>query len=142
VSGIERLLWEINGGRLTSSRTGWVPNLANTTRDDRLPRIEPGQDAQAHGVPTDTGVGTLSREVPPRLLGRVTLANADSDDLVDNRSLERIVAVPRSAAAGRCRSRTKSLRGWAGSQRRNHVVNPVYLRHEGTPAGKRPIGVV
>src|SRR5271168_1482541 len=50
--GRELLLFEINGGQLTSSRTGWVPNPTDTTRDDRLPRIEPGQDAQADGVPT------------------------------------------------------------------------------------------
>jgi hypothetical protein len=53
----ELLLCEISGGQLTSFRTGWIPNLTHTTRDERLPRIEPGQDAQADGVPTDTGVG-------------------------------------------------------------------------------------
>src|SRR5271166_118334 len=47
----ELLLCEISGGRLTSSRTGWVPNLTEDTPDDRLSRIEPGQDAQADRVP-------------------------------------------------------------------------------------------
>src|SRR5271167_168579 len=54
----ELLLWEISGGRLTSSRTGWVPNQTEATPDERLPRIGPGQDTQADGLPTDTGVGT------------------------------------------------------------------------------------
>ena len=65
----ELLLLEISGGQLTSSRTGWVPNLTETTPDELLPRIEPGQDAQADGVSTDTGVGNLRREVPLGLLG-------------------------------------------------------------------------
>src|ERR1700722_5089630 len=33
----ELLLCEISGGRLTSFRTGWIPNLIDTTRDERLP---------------------------------------------------------------------------------------------------------
>ena len=82
-------LCEISGGRLTSSRTGWVPNLTEGTPDDRLSRIEPGQDAQGDGVPTDTGVGTLSREVPLGLLGRAALADEGSDGLVDDRRLEK-----------------------------------------------------
>ena len=102
MSGVELALYEISGGRLTSSRTGWAPNPTNITPDARLPRIEPGQDAQADGVPTDTGVGTLSRDVPLGLLGRVTPADEESDGLVDNRSLETS-----------CRA------------------HPVYLRHEG-----------
>jgi hypothetical protein len=85
----ELLLCEISGGQLTSSRTGWVPNPTDTTRDERLPRSEPGQDAQADGVPTDTGVGTLSREVPLGLLGRAALADEGSDGLVDHRHLEK-----------------------------------------------------
>src|ERR1700722_12190840 len=83
------LLSEISGGRLTSFRTGWIPNLIDTTRDERLPCIEPGQDAQADGVPTDTGVGTLSDEVPLGLLGRVAPADEGSDGLVDDRRLEK-----------------------------------------------------
>ena len=46
----ELLLFEISGGQLTSSRTGWIPNSTDTTRDERLPRIEPGHDAQADGT--------------------------------------------------------------------------------------------
>jgi hypothetical protein len=38
-------------------------------------------------VPTDTGVGTLSREVPVGLLGRVALADEGPDGLVDDRQL-------------------------------------------------------
>src|SRR5271156_2238178 len=85
----ELLLCEISGGQLTSFRTGWVPNLTHTTRDERLPRIEPGQDAQADGVPTDTGGGTLRREVPLGLLGRVALPDEGPDSLVDDRRLEK-----------------------------------------------------
>jgi hypothetical protein len=33
----ELLLCEISGGRLTSFQTGWIPNLIDTTRDERLP---------------------------------------------------------------------------------------------------------
>ena len=51
--------------------------------------VEPGQDAQADGVPTDTGVGTLSREMPLGLLGRVALADEGPDGLVDDRHLEK-----------------------------------------------------
>jgi hypothetical protein len=85
----ELLLCEISGGRLTSSRTGWVPNLTEVTPDERLPRIGPGQDAHADGVLTDTGVGTLSDEVPLSLRGRVALANESSDGLVDDQRLEK-----------------------------------------------------
>ena len=66
----ELLLCEISGGRLTSSRTGWVPNLIEATRNERLPRIGPGQDPQADGLPTNTGVGTFSDEVPVGRLAR------------------------------------------------------------------------
>ena len=40
----ELLLCEISGGRLTSSRTGWVPNLTDATPDGRLSphRARPG----------------------------------------------------------------------------------------------------
>lgn len=68
----EPLLLEISGGRLTSSRTGWVPNPTEVTPDERLPRIEPGQDAQPDDLPTDTGVGTLSRDMPLGLLWCIT----------------------------------------------------------------------
>jgi hypothetical protein len=85
----ELLLCEISGGRLTSSGTGWVPNLSKTTRDERLPRIEAGQDAQADAVPTDTGVGTLGDEVPLGLLVRVALADEGPDGLVDDGHLEK-----------------------------------------------------
>jgi hypothetical protein len=85
----ELLLCEISGGRLTSSRTGWVPNLTEATPDERLPRIGPGQDAKADGVATDTGLGTLSDEVPFGLLGRVALADEGADGLVDDRRLEK-----------------------------------------------------
>jgi hypothetical protein len=71
----ELLLCEISGGQLTSSRTGWVPNLIDTTPDERLARSEPGRDAQADGVPTDTCVGTRSREVPLCSLEREALAD-------------------------------------------------------------------
>jgi hypothetical protein len=83
----ELLLCEISGGRPTSSRTGWVPNLTDDTPDDRLSRIEPDQDAQADRVPINTGDGTLSREVPLGLLGRAALADEGSDGLVDDRRL-------------------------------------------------------
>jgi len=85
----ELLLCEISGGRLTSFRTGWIPNLIDTTRDERLPCIEPGQDAQADGVPTDTCVGTLGREMPFGLLERVAPADEGSHGLVDDRRLEK-----------------------------------------------------
>jgi hypothetical protein len=98
----ELLLCEISGGQLTSSRTGWVPNLVDTTPDERLARSEPGRDAQADGVPTDTCVGTRSREVPLGSLEREALADEGSDSLVDDRRLERLVAARRSAVAGRC----------------------------------------
>ena len=71
----ELLLFEISGGQLTSSRTGWVPNPIDTTRDERIARSEPGRDAQADGVPTDTCVGTRSREVPLGSLEREALAD-------------------------------------------------------------------
>jgi hypothetical protein len=80
----ELLLFKINGGQLTSSGTGWVPNVANSTRDKRLPRTEPSQDRQANGVPTDNGVGTLRREVPLGLLGRLALPDEGPDSLVDD----------------------------------------------------------
>lgn len=98
----ELLLCEISGGQLTSSRTGWVPNPIDTTRDERIARSEPGRDAQADGVPTDTCVGTRSREVPLGSLEREALADEGSDSLVDDRRLERLVAARRSAVAGRC----------------------------------------
>jgi hypothetical protein len=85
----ELLLCEISGGRPISFRTGWIPNPPDTTRDERLPRIEPSQDAQADGVPTDTGVGALGLEMPFGLLERVALANESSDGLVDDRRLEK-----------------------------------------------------
>jgi hypothetical protein len=40
-------------------------------------------------VPTDTGVGTLRREVPLGLLGRVALPDEGPDSLVDDRRLEK-----------------------------------------------------
>jgi hypothetical protein len=40
-------------------------------------------------VPTDTGVGTLRREVPLGLLGRVALPDEGSDSLVDDGHLEK-----------------------------------------------------
>jgi hypothetical protein len=98
----ELLLCEISGGRLTSSRTGWVPNLTEATPDERPPRIEPGQDAQADGVPTDTGVGTLSDEVPLGLLGRVALADEGSDGLIDDRRLEKACRGTPFGRGGRC----------------------------------------
>lgn len=80
----ERLLCEISSGRLTSPRTCWVPNLTKATPNERLPRIEPRQDAQADGVPTEAGGGTFRREVPLGLLGRVALADEGPDCLVDD----------------------------------------------------------
>ena len=98
----ELLLCEISGGRLTSSRTGWVPNLTEATPDERLPRIEPGQDAQADGVPTDTGVGTLSDEVPLGLLGRVALADEGPDGFVDDRHFEKACRGTPFGSGSRC----------------------------------------
>jgi hypothetical protein len=98
----ELLLCEISGGRLTSSRTGWVPNLTDATPDERIPRIEPGQDAQADAVPTDTGVGTLSDEVPLGLLGHVALADEGSDGFVDDRRLEKACRGTPFGRGGRC----------------------------------------
>jgi len=39
----ELVLCEISGGQVTSLRTSWVPSCAGTTRDERLPRVEPGR---------------------------------------------------------------------------------------------------
>jgi len=96
------LLCEISGGRLTSSRTGWVPNLTEATPDERLPRIGPGQDAQADGVSPDTGVGTLSDEVPLGLLGGVALSDEGSTAGLMIDASKRLVAAPCSAGIGRC----------------------------------------
>jgi hypothetical protein len=40
-------------------------------------------------VPTDTGVGTLSDEVPLGLLGHVALADEGPNGLIDDRRLEK-----------------------------------------------------
>src|SRR5271167_2701014 len=79
--GRERMLFKISGGQLTSSRTGWIPNVTEFTRDEQLSRVGPSQDPQPNGVPADTGVGTLCREVPLGLLGRVALADEGPDGL-------------------------------------------------------------
>ncbi|BBX65469.1 hypothetical protein MSAS_46430 [Mycobacterium saskatchewanense] len=43
----ELTLYEIGGGRLTSSRAGWVPNVLRLHPGDWPPRLEPGRDAQS-----------------------------------------------------------------------------------------------
>ena len=80
---LERLLGEISGGRLISSRTGWVPNVIDATPNGRLRRSEPGQDTQAGGVPADTCAGSLFVQVPLGLPGSVALADEYPDCLVD-----------------------------------------------------------
>ena len=60
-------------------------------------------------MPTDTGVGTLSDEVPLGLLGRVAPADEGSDGLVDDRRLEKTCSgTPFGRAAGTDRGRSHS----------------------------------